>query len=342
MLLCSLVSNRLGVVLTPSLSSTSGAAQCSAETETLQAFAKINLSLRVVGRRPSDGYHLLAMVNGELSLADELRVTRNPEGDATLTITVSGESPPGTPIAEIENPGTSSLGRAFHAFCGAFALRSSLTVVVKKRIPTGAGLGGGTSDAAALLRWCWERLLTDEQRGQPASRELLDRIAVEIGADVPYSLRGGCALVTGVGEQIAPLSWRLSGVPVILVVPPVSVATPAAFAAYRAEASTFSDEQAATLLALSELPPPPAELVRNDLERVVSRHWPRVADTLLALRSGSSGAGADFVVGMTGSGSTLFCIPSQWSTSELVATRLEQAVISAAPRDCTVIPCTMR
>lgn len=310
--------------------------------ELVRAHAKLNLALRVVGRRPSDNYHLLEMVNVELSLADDIVITRVQGAGCAITIRVTSGSSPGTPVAVIEDPVLSSLGRAFHLFCSTFEIRAQLAITITKRIPNGAGLGGGTADAAAILRWCWERLLTAELREQHESRGLLSRVAAQVGADVPYSLQGGCALVTGIGEEITPLPWALSGIPVVLVVPPISVATPEAFAAYRAREQRFSETNAGSLLRCGSTPPPPAELLVNDLESVVSHNWPPVAQALWALRVENARPGIKPVVGMTGSGSTVFCTPPSWSASGEVSAEIEQFAQSKAPEGCLIIPCHIR
>jgi len=301
------------------------------------AHAKVNLMLRIVGRRPEDGYHLLEMINVDLSLADELTI-RFSDSSVPITIKVIGDSPKGTPVSTIENPATSSLGRGFSAFCATFSVKAAISVTIKKRIPVGAGLGGGTSDAAALLRWCWNNLLSDTQRADRRSSELLNQIAITVGADVPYSLRGGCAIVTGIGEEVAPLPWKLSGVPLVLVVPPTVVPTPAVFAAFREEQSPFSEQIFNRFCSESSPLPPPGEVVGNDLESVVSSRWPAVGEALTALKSNREG----LVAGMTGSGSALFCLAPEWTTNPVAAQKLELLVKNIAPHDAKIIPCYIR
>jgi len=301
------------------------------------AHGKVNLMLRIVGRRPEDGYHLLEMINVEVSLADELAI-RFTDSLEPITIQVVGDSPNGTPVSTIENPATSSLGRAFSAFCAAFSINASIAVTLVKRIPVGAGLGGGTSDAAALLRWCWNNLLSATQREDVHSAELFNRLALSVGADVPYSLRGGCAIVTGVGDEIAPLPWKLSGVPLVLVIPPTAVPTPAVFAAFREERLPFSEKMLADFCSLSSPIPPPNEVVINDLESVVSARWPAVGEALTALKFNRE----EIVAGMTGSGSALFCLAPEWTTDSLAAQKLELLVKKIAPYDATIVSCHIR
>ena len=301
------------------------------------AHAKVNLMLRIVGRRPEDGYHLLEMINVEVSLADEL-VIRFTDSLEPITVQVVGDSPRGTPVSTIEDPATSSLGRAFSAFCAAFSINASVAVTLVKRIPVGAGLGGGTSDAAALLRWCWNNLLSATQQADEHSAELFNRLALSVGADVPYSLRGGCAIVTGVGDEIAPLPWKLSGVPLVLVVPPTVVPTSAVFATFREQRVQFSKKMPADFCSLSSPIPPPNEVVINDLESVVTSRWPAVGEALTALKLN----GDNIIAGMTGSGSSLFCLVPEWTTDSLAAQKLELLVKRTAPHDATIISCHIR
>lgn len=161
--------------------------------ETL-ARAKLTLSLRITGVR-DDGYHLLDSEMVTLDLADCLRFG---EGDS-LSVTGLGA---GGPVPD----GPENLVRRALAAVGRTA-----AVRLEKRIPTGGGLGGGSADAAAVLRWAG---VTDVD------------LAVRLGADVPFCLTGGRARVRGVGEIIDPLPFEeVAGRPYTLLVPPVHVST---------------------------------------------------------------------------------------------------------------------
>lgn len=168
-------------------------------TTTLRAPAKLTVSLRVTGRR-ADGYHEIDAEMVTLDVADELEVGA---GDSLEIVGATGLD---VPVGD-----DNLVRRALRAVGRTAAVR------LVKRIPAGAGLGGGSADAAAILRWAG---CTD-----PA-------VAVALGADVPFCLVGGRARVTGIGELIAPLA------PVprtfTLVVPPFGVSTPAVYAAWDA------------------------------------------------------------------------------------------------------------
>lgn len=162
----------------------------------LVAPAKLTLSLRVVGVRP-DGYHLLESEMVSLDLADTLLVR---SGDR-LTVRPGdpdGEDPTDAPAIGAESPGTRGRdgvpGGAGNLVSGALrALDRRADIELIKRVPPGAGLGGGSADAAAVLRWA----------------ECRDpEVALNLGADVPFCVTGGRALVRGIGEQIEPLPYE--------------------------------------------------------------------------------------------------------------------------------------
>jgi len=161
----------------------------------LVAPAKLTLRLAIVGVR-ADGLHLIDAEMSELELCDELVVT--PDGDG---ITVDGPYADGVPT------GPENLVARALALCSRRA-----AVHITKRIPHGGGLGGGSADAAAVLRWAGFSDLS---------------AAATIGADVPFSLVGGRASVGGVGEIVVPIAPRRE--PITLVCPPLHVDTGAVY-----------------------------------------------------------------------------------------------------------------
>ena len=207
--------------------STSGPAQLSAP-------AKLTLSLRITGHR-RDGYHLLESEMVTVDLVDTLEVE---EGDG-LTISTEGAAV-GWPPTSISVESDNLVARALAA-----TGRTARVHVVKK-IPPGAGLGGGSADAAAILRWagCMEA----------------DR-AVGLGADVPFCLVGGRALVRGVGEEVEPLPHIDRRFILLLV--PFGVETAAVYRAWDERASTRAGG--------------PARSSSNDLEEAAVAVEPRLA-----------------------------------------------------------------
>lgn len=178
----------------------------------LRAPAKLTTSLRVLGRR-EDGYHLLDAEMVSLDLADELVLDEHANG-FEVRDEVAWAGLPGTAQAEpptvSEEPGHNLVERAL-ALCG----RQAACLLVK-RIPAGAGLGGGSADAAAILRWAG----------------VLDlALAARLGADVPFCVVGGRARVRGIGEVVEPLATD-DQTTYLLVTPRLHVSTPVVYAAF--------------------------------------------------------------------------------------------------------------
>ncbi len=175
------------------------------------ANAKLTLTLRVTGLR-DDGYHLIDAEMVSLALADTLTIS--PDGDG---ITCDGAFAEGTPL-----DGNNLVARALQ-LC-----ERTAGVHIHKAIPHGGGLGGGSSDAAAVLRWAG----------------FYDVIsAAVIGADVPFCLLGGRARVRGIGELVEPLPFEPMAI--TLVIPPLAVSTPAVYRAWDelgGPHSEFNDE----------------------------------------------------------------------------------------------------
>jgi 4-diphosphocytidyl-2-C-methyl-D-erythritol kinase len=160
--------------------------------------AKLTLTLRIMGTR-DDGYHLLDADMVSLDLADVLTI--DPDGHG---ITVSGPYAEGVPT-----DAGNLIWRALDL------VGRTAGVHVVKRIPHGGGLGGGSADAAAILRWAGFTELGSASR---------------LGADIPFCLVGGCARVRGIGEIVEPI--RHEPMTITLVVPPLHVSTPAVYRAW--------------------------------------------------------------------------------------------------------------
>lgn len=196
----------------------------------LPAPAKINLGLRIRGRR-ADGYHLLESLFLPVDLADEVEVSEAP----AFALDVVGPAP-GVPSGE-----GNLAARAVRAFCRAAGLPEGFRVRLRKRIPAAGGLGGGSSDAAAVLR-----ALVRLRPGVLTAQDLR-ALALRLGADVPFFLDPRPALVEGVGEQILPLI----GVPslsLVLAHPGIPLATADVYRAYDAAADSLTPGGAVSTL----------------------------------------------------------------------------------------------
>ncbi len=232
------------------------------------AFAKLTLSLRVAGRRP-DGHHLLDAEMVTLDLADTLEFS---DGDG---LEIAGRLAAGVPVGE------DNLVRRALAEVGRRA-RVRLT----KRIPPGAGLGGGSADAAAVLRWAGCGDLS---------------IAARLGADVPFCLVGGRARVTGVGELVEPLPFDVvAGRQFTLLTPPFGVSTQAVYRAW------------------DQLGGPTAEGA-NDLEPAALVVEPRLAEW-----RGRLGDATGRTPVLAGSGSTWFVEGAYPDAGGVIATVVRQ------------------
>ncbi len=244
----------------------------------LRAGAKVNLALEVLGKR-EDGYHELATVLQAVDLSDLLTL----EEDERIAIAVSD---PGVPAGE-EN----LAWRAAQLLKDSAGIDRGVRITLEKRIPVAAGLGGGSSDAAAVLlglNQLWEI-------GWPSSR--LQELAVQLGMDVPFFLGGGRALGTGRREPL-PSEGDLA---LVLVNPNFPLPTREVYGRVRPEIMGDGKKVAALAAALATGDVARvARSVYNGLERVVEPAYPLIAEMKRALRD----AGALGCV-MSGSGPTV-------------------------------------
>lgn len=246
------------------------------------AFAKLNLGLRVLYRRP-DGFHELRTVFQTISLADSLTIHYAPARSTEVTVA-------GTPHIP-----DNIAARAAHSVLAALKLTARVTIKLRKRIPSGAGLGGGSSDAAAVL------LALPALARRPLDPNLRASLAAQLGSDVPFFLHGGRALGFGRGEELYPLP-ETGPARGLLVAPPIHSSTADA---YRDLSLRLADTPFTTKTAAFQHGVWNAETLpdTNDFEPVVAVRHPRIAairDHLLRLRARSAA--------MTGSGSAVFGI----------------------------------
>lgn len=260
----------------------------SARSVTVRSFAKINLDLRVLHKRP-DGYHELRTVFHTITLADTIRIEF--ERARRTQIAVSGN-------ADIPD---NLIVRAARAVLDTAKLAARIGFVLKKRIPMGAGLGGGSSNAAAVL------LALPVLSGAALPMDRLAALGAELGSDVPFFLYGGAALGLGRGTELYPLP-DLPARAGVLAAPGLHVSTAEAYRGLGRELTTgAADFDTVTFRSFvwSMAGAPPASewtsLCANDFERPVFRRYP----ALLALKRKLAALGARPAM-MTGSGSALF------------------------------------
>ncbi|MDR1660227.1 MAG: 4-(cytidine 5'-diphospho)-2-C-methyl-D-erythritol kinase [Desulfovibrio sp.] len=266
----------------------------------LSSGCKVNFGLRIVGVRP-DGYHELDSILYPLPYPrDDLTIRLIP-GDGIKVVCTD-------PGIDAEN---NTLTRAHAAFAEIAGAAPGLEVFLRKRIPVGAGLGGGSGNAAVLLRWL------NRESACPLDMEALAGLALTVGADTPFFLQDAPCRVQGIGERITPIALDLSGCLLVLVCPDIQVSTPQAYADYDAlppSSRAFSGQNNLTKFASQDRNFPSFDTGQrtypcdnqengfaNDLEAAVFPGQPLLA----SIRNELLRLGAD-VACMSGSGSSLF------------------------------------
>ncbi|MCL2446960.1 MAG: 4-(cytidine 5'-diphospho)-2-C-methyl-D-erythritol kinase [Oscillospiraceae bacterium] len=245
-----------------------------------KAFAKINLLLDVTGRL-LNGYHTVAMIMQSISLHDTITVGQT--GKSGITITCEA---PNIPTDE---------RNIVHKACKAFGLDSGLHIEIQKKIPSQAGLAGGSADAAAVLT-----ALRDMYAPEMPMEKLCE-IGLQVGADVPFCLIGGCCYAEGLGEQLSPLPCLPSDYQIALVKPAFGVSTAQAYAALDSINIAHPNTPQALAHARSGEWESLFPLCANVFEQVVD------IPGLVQAKTQASRNGAKLVQ-MTGSGSVVFCV----------------------------------
>ena len=296
------------------------------------AFAKINLFLRCCGKY-DNGYHRLYMLMQQIGLGDDIFIEFDDDRDYAIEIE-SG----------VDIPREKDLGyKAAKAFYDTYAdkLRAEAKPVPRfpytfiketKNVPSQAGLGGGSSDAAAVLQ------ILQQHFDYPLDENEMITISSRLGADVPFFLTGGTCICEGVGEIVTELP-DLSGVNIILVKPQVGVGTkecyelsdesPAVFdeEAYKERMNAvFADEKK---LPLDRIREAAAELT-NDLQEPAIKIAPVIADLIEAVKR----TGAVFTA-MSGSGSCVFGIYEDEKSAAEALAALESDPVTSG---CKIIP----
>ena len=279
---------------------------------TRPAHAKINLTLDVGSRRP-DGYHDIRSVMQTLALHDTVSVALASAPGVSLTVT--GEEAGGVPADDTNLVHKAAVRlQKIAAARGILAgNRSGLEIGLHKRIPSQAGLGGGSSDAAATLQ------AVSALFGLGLSKARLAEIGAALGADVPFFLTGGTALAEGLGERVTPLPPLDPSWPLVIVKPNADVSTAAAYAALDAVPNRrFGD---ATERRLNG-----GQALSNDFEAVILPLYPEVASAY-ALLSQTAEVGESFTPLLCGSGAALFLRASSLEAAETIAAQVRAAGI---------------
>ncbi len=257
-------------------------------TARLRAFAKINLDLRVLHRR-ADGYHELRTVFQTISLADRIQISFTPARRTNIRLSGNIEIP------------DNLVTRAAKACLDAMRVTGEVAFELDKRIPMGAGLGGGSSDAAAVL------LALPVIAGKTLDWPVLLEIGAQLGSDVPFFLLGGTAVAVGRGTELYPLPDHAPGAGLI-VAPGIHVSTADAYRGLSAQLTTESQQNKIVSFQSTVwrgMPPWAIEAEsswgQNDFETVVFRQHP----ALKSIKQELVKLGARPAL-MSGSGSAVF------------------------------------
>ncbi len=281
-----------------------------------KAYAKINLFLDVISRRP-DGFHNIKSVMHSLSLCDDLAFTVSPSDYTDISVKIKGND-------SLPTDENNLVFKAAVLYLEAIGETAKIEIALEKNIPSSAGLGGGSSDAAATL--C---ALNDYFDRKLSSDELLS-LGERLGSDVPFCILGGTALCEGRGEVLSKIPFNAS-VNFVIAIGAASISTPKAYAALDARYSDFDgtvktggDELFPKFLEKIVSGEAPTELLFNVFEKTVCEDIHEVVDLKSRLVSlGALGAL------MSGSGPSVFGIFADEEAAKHAASALSAEGIRA-------------
>lgn len=248
-----------------------------------KAYAKINIALDVVGKR-EDGYHLLKMIMQTIDLYDRIKIKKI---DCGIKLSCNKEYVP-----------TDERNLAYKAaklFMDTYNINSGVEIDIEKNIPVAAGLAGGSTDCAAVLR------MMNEIFNINASNEELMELGVKLGADVPYCITGGTALCEGIGEKITPLKPFKNHI-LVLVKPPFGVSTKEVYKAFDLEKAKI--HPAANNI-IEKMKQDDLTFVSNNMKNLLENVTLRKYKNLIAIKEEMVSSGALGAL-MSGSGPSVF------------------------------------
>ncbi|HEY4612661.1 MAG TPA: 4-(cytidine 5'-diphospho)-2-C-methyl-D-erythritol kinase [Bacteroidota bacterium] len=249
---------------------------------TLRAYAKINLGLQILGKRP-DQYHDIETVFHQINLCDEIDLSEN--GDSIRFH---------CDMRELPGDDSNLCIRAVKLLQQITGTAKGVDIVLRKRIPLAAGLGGGSTDAATTLKGLTKLW------GLDISNDELRALSLSLGSDVPFFIDGGSAYATGKGEQLQLIELELPYW-IVVVTPPVQISTAWAYGNMHVNPHVKREDLRSLIGENMNQPRVLVNKLRNDFEPLVFRHHPEVMRIKEQLVRG----GAEFAL-MSGSGSSVF------------------------------------
>ena len=282
------------------------------------AYAKINLSLDVLGRR-DDGYHIVRMIMQTIDLCDELTFETQDRECPAMEVILETDS------GELSCGEDNLIVRAVRCMETRYGIRKDLKIRLKKRIPVAAGMAGGSTDAAAALRAVRDLFVPD------VSDEELQKIGVTLGADIPYCITGGTQLSEGIGEKLRVLP-DAPQCGLVICKPSMGVSTAEVYTRYDSLTDVRHPDVDAQIEAIrrGDLENM-AKCCINVLEEVTGAIYPQIGEIERFFEE--KGA---LVSRMSGSGPTVFAIFTTQEQAQEAAAAFAEA---RKEEDCIVFPC---
>jgi len=251
----------------------------------LPSFAKINLGLSILHKR-DDGYHALQTILQQINLKDEIQVSLSDSGEISVTCSK----------AEIPTNETNLCYRAAALFKKQTGIESGIHINLTKNIPWGAGLGGGSSNAAVTL------LALNKLFNTNFKIDKLQELAAQLGSDIPFFIKGGTAFAYGRGEKLKPIKNECKYKHILIIFPNVQISTKWAYS--NLNLNLTNKEKSITLSSFKERGAVNLDIfeaLKNDFEDVVFLKYPLLGEIKMQLHE----VGAVFA-SLSGSGSALF------------------------------------
>ncbi len=249
----------------------------------IKAYAKVNISLDIVGKR-EDGYHLLEMIMQSIDLYDELNINKQNK-DITIKC-----NKPYVPTDE-----RNLAYKAAKLFIEKYEINSGVNINIYKNIPVCAGLAGGSTDGAAVLK------AMNKIFDVNASDEELMELGLKLGADVPYCIKGGTALCRGIGEEVTKLKDFKDKI-LVLVKPPFGVSTKSVYQEFDLSKARNHPDTDALIKAIEEND---LKVVSNNMKNLLENVTLRKHKILINIKEEMKNSGAVGAM-MSGSGPTVF------------------------------------
>ena len=270
----------------------------------VKSYAKLNLYLNIVGKR-QDGYHLIDSLFVYIDLYDLINIKINKTGQIGFSCN-----------QQLLNNSDNLCYKAAQLFLEKYNITDAIDIDLVKNIPVGAGLGGGSANAAIILKTLYQLFdvkLIDAE---------LNQLALQLGADVPFFCQDNAAFVSGIGENIVPIA-KFVQLPCLLIVPSVNVETAKIFKAYQSDYDKIAGK--------FKQPLNKTEIFdylknqQNSLQATAIKQYPQIATALKLLQDNID---TDAIIRMTGSGGCCFALFKQQADLQNIYTKLNKAQYS--------------